>query len=122
MLTVERSVEDLGMARPDVVRLMIAQLTFRKESFHFLDGLAFHKKAALATSKLARTFDVAIRHQAQLLLLPELSVPPECIPEIIGWTAAHNTIVVAGSHYHYAGSGYVSRCPIVVGGRVYYTD
>jgi predicted ribosome-associated RNA-binding protein Tma20 len=57
-----------------------------------------------------------------MVLFPELSIPEESLSYIQTWSEQTGSIVIAGSHYTKTKKGYISRCPIAVAGKIYFTE
>jgi predicted amidohydrolase/predicted ribosome-associated RNA-binding protein Tma20 len=113
---------DFGAKRPATVRLFIAQVPFDASEWKEEHGLVFPQDPERIGRAIERILALARQATAEVVVLPELSVPHEVleIPRI--WSEQTGGIVVAGSHYFRTKHGYVSRCPIIVSGKVYFTE
>lgn len=115
-------VYDLGVARPDSCRVLVAQQSCDLDSWDHHDGLWFARDHDPIRQWLAEMLDQAEASTADIVVLPELSVPEDCIAPVQSWSARTGAIVVAGSHYYADKRGYVSRCPVVIGGKVHFVE
>lgn len=115
---------DLGYEKPQKVKLLISQLEWSMSDFFIEDDLYFHKNPNIASNKIKAILEQAEKHEANIVLLPELSVPKECIKPIIEWSenSKNTRVVIAGSHYYKADGGYISRCPVIINGKEYGTE
>jgi predicted amidohydrolase len=113
---------DLNASRPASVRLLIAQPEWSAHDWIEKDGLAFQSSLVKPTANLDRALAHARQFTVDVVVLPELSVPQEIIPNAQIWSEATGGVVIAGSHYFPSRQGYVSRCPIIVGGRVLFSE
>jgi HAD superfamily phosphoserine phosphatase-like hydrolase len=112
---------DLGEPKPNHVRLVIGQLLMDFADLIRRDGLYFPKDPAAVWVRLQLILQDAAAVGANLVVLPELSVPEELLPLLQEWGKSNKCIVVAGSHYWNEQSGYVARCPILIGGSQYFS-
>jgi predicted amidohydrolase len=113
---------DVGAARPASVRLFIAQVPFEPTEWREQNGLTFPRNPQRLGHAIERILAVARQATADLVLLPELSVPHEVLEIPRSWSEQTGAIVVAGSHYFRTKHGYVSRSPIIISGRVHFTE
>jgi predicted amidohydrolase len=113
---------DLKVIRPQRIRLLIAQFTTNYEDWEQKDGLCFLKNPDSVWSNIDKLLTVARQYTVDMVILPELSVPSQCISEIQSWSREIGATVIAGSHYHKTNDKYISRCPIIVAGEVFFTE
>jgi hypothetical protein len=113
---------DLGVTRPSTARILIAQSYWDMTHWRDVKGLAFHSDVGQAQNYLKRMLARARQATVDMVLFPELSIPEESLPDIQIWSEQTGSIVVAGSHYTRTKKGYVSRCPIAVAGKIYFTE
>lgn len=113
---------DLKAIKPQKVRLLIAQFTTSQEDWEQKDGLYFQKNLDSVRSNIDKLLTTARQYTVDMVIFPELSVPSQCISEIQSWSRETGATVIAGSHYHKIEDNYISRCPIIVDGEVFFTE
>jgi predicted amidohydrolase len=113
---------DLGVTRPHIARILIAQANWPVTQWRHDNGLTFHANIDNAQSYVKRILSEARQATVDMVLFPELSVPEESLPFIQSWSDQTGSIVVAGSHYSKTKRGFVSRCPVAIAGQMYFTD
>lgn len=86
------------------------------------NGLSYLQKNERLVSKIREFLKIARQHTIDVLIFPELSIPESLIELIQEWSNQHGTIVICGSHYYKSADGYISRCPIIIDGVVYFSE
>lgn len=81
-------------------------------------GLLRPRDVSPIREQLAELLSVAQQNAVDALVLPELSVPFDCIGMIQAWSKQTGAIVIGGSHYHAAGAATYSRSPVILGGSI----
>lgn len=122
--TVEIQCHDLGIAKPSCIRIMIAQVEWTESAWNedTETGLYSLQDHRTAEDQLESILSRASQATVDILLLPELAVPSECLQQVQAWSTQTGSIVVAGSHYYKTKSGaFIARCPIVIGGKIFFT-
>lgn len=117
----------LDYERPTSVRVGIVQVELWAEMVRRGDdGFSFHEDPSQTWARvgplLRRFARDSSGHDARLVLLPEFSAPREILDRLRQWSRRNKATVVAGTHYHRTSEGVLSRCPIIVNGRTYYTE
>lgn len=113
---------DLMAKRPQKVSLLIAQFTTSHEDWEKKDGLYFQKDPDSVWSNIEKLLIMARQCKVNMVIFPELSVPSQFIFKIQSWSNETGITVIAGSHYHKTNNKYISRCPIIVSGKVFFTE
>jgi hypothetical protein len=113
---------DFSVTRPASVRLMIAQAAWPASQWREEAGLFFHENIRNAQEALERALSYARQSAVEIVVLPELSLPQECIDYARKWSEQAGSVVIAGSHYVKTERGYISRCPVLVGGRLFFVE
>jgi predicted amidohydrolase/predicted ribosome-associated RNA-binding protein Tma20 len=113
---------DLGVMRPSTARLLIAQAYWETTHWRDVKGLVFPSDLEQAQNYLERILAQARQATVDMVLFPELSIPEESLSYIQTWSEQTGSIVIAGSHYTKTKKGYISRCPIVVAGKIHFTE
>lgn len=113
---------DLRVTRPDTARILIAQATWPETHWREIHGLITHGDTAVARRFCDYILAQARLNTVQLVVFPELSIPEELLEVVRTFSEQTGAIVIAGSHYVRTKKGFVSRSPIVVEGRVYFTE
>lgn len=109
-------------ARLDKVKVMICQLDFDQMTFQRGPRLYHVSNDSQNKVYLRHFLNIALRHQVDLLVFPELSVPSEFINELVNISAQNEMIIIGGSHYKKTANGYLSICPIITPHKVFYTE
>jgi Predicted amidohydrolase len=113
---------DLNAKRPQKVRLLITQFTTSHEDWEQKDGLYFQKNPDSVWSNIDKLLTLACKYNVNMVIFPELSVPSQCISAIRSWSKKTGATVIAGSHYYKTNDKYISRCPIIVAGEIFFTE
>ena len=113
---------DLGVSRPNSARILIAQAYWKASHWKLEKGLSSHRTLEPSLAYLTHILAQARQEFVDMVLFPELSLPEECIPYIQTWSGQTGSIVIAGSHYTKTKTGIISRCPIAIGGKIYFTE
>jgi predicted ribosome-associated RNA-binding protein Tma20 len=114
---------DFKLSAPEKVRIMLVQLKTDPEDWEEKDGLPFLKDYSQHSNYIDWVISEASRVTANIIIFPELSVPEKVVIPLQHWSEDSASIVIAGSHYFYSKHiGFISRCPIIVSGRIYYSE
>ncbi len=113
---------DLKQEKQAIVRVMICQLNANEYDWKSSSGLHFIVHNDKISIKVHEFLKIAKHNSVDLLLFPELSIPLKLIEKIQGWSKEQESIVICGSHYHIDHGEYISRCPIIIKGNVYFTE
>ncbi len=113
---------DFGLNRPVSARILIAQAFWPTTQWKDESGLVFHADLLQAQQSIERVLAQARQATVDMVILPELAVPEECLQYVQTWSEQTGSIVVAGSHYTKTREGYIARSPIVVSGKVFFTE
>jgi len=119
---VQVNVLDLQVAKPTVVRILLAQPTWKATDWIERHGLAFLKDTAPAQEWLDRFLSLATARAVDMIILPELSVPERLLETVRSWSAQTGAIAIAGSHYFSRNGRYFSRCPVITAGTVHFVE
>ncbi|MEK6257339.1 MAG: PUA domain-containing protein [Planctomycetota bacterium] len=114
--------KDFGLPRPRSIRLMVAQIETFGPDWELRDGLYFQRNVRQVQKTVEQFLTLAKQHTVETIVLPELSVPVECIDTIQAWSKETAGTAIAGSHYHCSDGTYTSRCPVVIAGEVLFTE
>ncbi len=102
-------------------RVLVPQVRYQSGTFVEYRNRYQIKNDKDVLPEVRRILKTAESSRANLVLLPELSVPRSLVSEIVEWSSNKNCIVVAGSHYVFRDDSNraYSVCPIVFEGKVY---
>lgn len=115
--------QDLGIPRPQWVRIMVFQLETILSDWKKEKGLYYPSNLEKFKTIINSVLKKAETERVNLLVFPELSIPKECIKTIKDWSRKNETIIVAGSHYDKDGNGKtISKCPVIFKNQVFYTE
>ena len=112
---------DLNKPRPAKVRIFIGQIRASQSEWSDSGGLLYYKEPSKVLERLRQLLFQAKQLSVGLLVLPELSVPEECLEILQTWSKETGSIVVGGSHYHKGSNGYRSQCPVFINGKRFLT-
>jgi len=101
---------------------MVLQPKHELDDFDDKGGLAFLKKPAKVLLYLKTKLMWANEKGVKLILLPELAVPNEILPEVAALATQLGLVIVAGSDYYPTEKGYISKCPIILNGETFFTE
>ncbi|PWV53258.1 PUA domain-containing protein [Chitinophaga sp. S165] len=113
---------DLGKNKQSCCRVMNCQVNANEFQWQKESGLYFLQKSEKLTVKIREFLKIAKQYTIDVLVFPELSVPESLIGLLQEWSNQHGTIVICGSHYYKTANGYISRCPIIISGVVYFSE
>ena len=104
------------------VRILIAQLYTQKQEYDRCGGLLFRRNVERDWERIASVLDEAKRKKVNAVVFPELAVPEQLIPRLATEARSSDITIIGGSHYYLSGSQYVSRCPVMIGDTIHYTE
>ena len=113
---------DFGITRPSKVRLLVVQVKWVDSQFIEKQGLAFHGNIDNARKVLDYVLLYARQATVDIVLFPELSIPEDCLKTARQWSEQSGSIIVLGSHYFQNNGGFISRCPTIIGGKVFFSE
>jgi predicted amidohydrolase len=113
---------DFGEERQSNVQLLLVQSSFDPHDWEERSGLYFPKRLEGIRASLGNILSIARQSTADIVVLPELSVPLELLPLAREWSEQTGGIIVAGSHYFKSDLGYIARGPVIIGGRIFFTE
>ena len=116
------AVVDLKQPPQRHVRVLVGQPTSSADDWVVRDDLYFVKKLEVFREQIRGIVVEAMQSTADMIILPELSVPLECSDLLQNWSAQTGGVAVAGSHYHNSNGAYRSRCPIIIAGQIFFTE
>lgn len=87
-----------------------------------VDSLYYPKNADEIKKKITLIRELAFNQNVRVLIFPELSIPRECVEDLIRWSMGKEMIIVAGSHYDESEGSIISKCPVIYQGDVFYTE
>lgn len=108
--------------RLDKVKVMICQLDFDQMDYKKGSRLLFLTNEAKNKTYIRKFLKIAARHQVDLLVFPELTIPAELVKELVDVSKQYDMYIIGGTHYKKNEKGYLSVCPIVTPQNVYYTE
>jgi len=115
-------VHDLGLSPQQHVRVLIGQPTYAADDWTTRNDLYFARDIRSFRERIQGFIVEAVNSTADLIVLPELSVPLEAIDLLRSWSEQTGGVAVAGSHYFLSDGAYRSRCPIMISGDVFFTE
>ena len=122
-ITPIKNKKDLGVARPQWVRIMVFQLHTVLSDWRKEKGLFYPNNIEKFKTIIKTALKKTETERVNLLVFPELSIPKECIKTIKDWSSKNETIVIAGSHYDKDNTGKtISKCPVIFKNQVFYTE
>lgn len=113
---------DLNEKKQPNCRTMICQLNSKDFDWNENSGLHFVRKTDKIITKVIEFLKIAKHNSSDVVIFPELSIPETLIGKLQDWSRENETIVIGGSHYHKKGENYISRCPVIIKGAVYFTE
>lgn len=114
---------DFEKEKQSICRAMICQLNSQEYQWEDRIGLKFLKPNEKIINKTIEFLNIAQQNSIDLLLFPELSIPENLIGKLKEWSHNHQAIIISGSHYHKNPEKiYISRCPVIVNGEIFYTE
>nr|MBK9652830.1 hypothetical protein [Bacteroidota bacterium] len=97
-ITPIKNKQDLGIARPQWVRIMVFQLETTLSDWKKENGLYYPNNIEKFKTIIKSVLKKAETEKVNLLVFPELSIPKECIKTIKEWSNKNEIIIIAGSH------------------------
>lgn len=113
---------DLECQRPRKVRALIAQTEYEESDYTTIDHLFFLTDTAHIKQYINTIFTKAKQQAVDVIVFPELSIPQHLINDIAKLNSDTQRVIIAGSHYYKSSNGYISRCPVIIGKHVYFTE
>ncbi|RDD30551.1 hypothetical protein CR161_07390 [Prosthecochloris sp. ZM] len=113
---------DLKQEKQTSCRVMICQLDFSEFDWTNSHGLYFLIDNDKISIKIKEFLKIAKLHSTDLVIFPELSIPEKIIEKIQEWSKEQESIVICGSHYYKSEGVFISRCPVIVKGNVFFTE
>jgi predicted amidohydrolase/GTPase SAR1 family protein len=122
--TLEASIErtTFDFARPRTIRLLLPQYRGQSSYWTRHDGLFHPSDGAAVEEQIVAIVATARRVAANAVILPELGVPESLVHHLQKWSAESGGVAIAGSHYFKHDQRYVARCPVIIAGKVYFTE
>jgi hypothetical protein len=102
--------------------VMLTQVSTDASNWKSKGGIHTYSDTSSLCRQIKRFAAKAVLNKVDLLVFPELSVPASLIKELRRSSKKGNMTIIGGSHYHRTSSGYFSRSPIIINGRVYFTE
>lgn len=103
-------------------RAMICQLDSQDFDWSNDCGLSFLSTNDKISIKVKEFLKIAKHNSVDLIIFPELAIPEKLIGSIQEWSREQESIVICGSHYYRSKEGFISRCPVIIKGNVYFTE
>jgi len=117
-------VETIGLdfPRPRTIRLLLARFVSDSTFWTRRGGLLHVADDKLFEPQISSAISAARRTAANALVLPELSVPESMVFHLQEWSASSGGVAVGGTHYFQRGEQYFARAPVIIAGKVYFTE
>ncbi|SDF96235.1 Predicted amidohydrolase [Dyadobacter soli] len=119
-------VERISLGKVDdrrFVRILVVQAESSSDYWSMNDGLMSYTRVDDLRLWIWKSLDFALRHEINVIVFPELSVPVALLEDLGAWSQINkDVIVIAGSHYAQAGKAWIARSPVFLGGRQILTD
>ena len=116
------TIEDVNFERRHRIRILIGQLRSSESDWVQRSGLYFPSESANTANYLRQFLSQAETANVKLILLPELSVPADCVELLRAWSEKHEAVIIAGSHYKQYQNGYRNECPVLIAGETFIVD
>lgn len=113
---------DLKQEKQTSCRVMICQLNSVEYDWTNSYGLYFLTNNDKLTNKIKEFLKIAKQNSVDLLVFPELSIPEKFMEKIQEWSKEQEAIVICGSHYYNNHGIYISRCPVIIKGNIYFSE
>lgn len=114
---------NLNQERQSICRAMICQFNYSEFDWEKSNGLYFLTHNSKIEEKVNEMLNIAKKNLVDIVVFPELSIPYKLIEIIQDWSREQGAIVVCGSHYHRnSDNKFISRCPVIIKGVVYFTE
>jgi predicted amidohydrolase len=112
----------LDFPRPRTIRLLLPRAATETAFWRRHDGLSYPRDDKLFENQIASIVSTARRTAANAIILPELAVPESLVFRLQEWSAQSGGVAIAGSHYFKHDDRYVARCPVIIAGKVFFTE
>lgn len=113
---------DLSQNKKETVKAMICQFYWNAFNSKYIDDLYFLNHDEKIESKIKSILIIAKNNRVDLIVLPELSIPEKMIENLVEFSKDNDIIIIAGTHYKKNKDQYISRCPIIIDGKVFFTE
>ncbi len=113
---------DLKQEKQNSCRIMICQLDSIEFDWTISFGLHFLTYNDKISNKIKEFLKIAKLNSVDIIVFPELSIPEKLIEKIQEWSKEQEAIVICGSHYYNNQDRFISRCPVIIKGIVYFTE
>jgi predicted amidohydrolase len=116
-------VKDFKKKTKPTIKVMLAQMSSEASKWSRPDEIFRYSSPASLTQQIRRFTAKAIDFEVDLMVFPELSVPESALPELRLASKKSRMVIIAGSHYYKKpGVGNISRCPVIINGKIYFTE
>ncbi|SDG23902.1 nSTAND3 domain-containing NTPase [Chitinophaga filiformis] len=115
-------VVNLTQRKQSSCRIMICQLEFKDYDWSSSSGLFFPIYNEKIDIKINELLKIARHNSVDLVIFPELSIPEKFIEKLQEWSREQRIIIIGGSHYHKTTLGFISRSPVIINGKIFFTE
>lgn len=114
---------DFSNTRKSKARVMICQLNFDRMLWEKRETkLVFVKSIFQNWEYIKRYLNIAEKHNVDLLVFPELTIPSDFIEALHRFSTEKDMIIIAGTHYCLTDKGFLSYCSVVTPKGVFNTE